>query len=149
MLMWAQILSMPSLEILDVSRNKITVIPEGIANLTSLKVLAIAKNKIEKLPVCLGDINSLQVLKLDANPLKFPPPDVCRINDNAPSPANENERDAVIATQVKKYMRLQASKDRLQATKEKQRVEIEKLRFESSGDERWVIYVKHVSVWQF
>jgi hypothetical protein len=121
---------MPSLEILDVSRNRITVIPPRIANLTSLKVLAIAKNRIEELPVCLGDINSLQVLKLDGNPLRFPPPDVCRINENAPSPSNENERDAVIATQVKKFMRLQASK-------EKQRVEIEKLRFESSGDESW------------
>ncbi|KAF2013774.1 hypothetical protein BU24DRAFT_350289 [Aaosphaeria arxii CBS 175.79] len=124
------ILGLTSLEILDVSRNKITVIPPRIANLTSLKVLAIAKNKIEKLPVCLGDINSLQVLKLDGNPLVFPPPDVCTIKDNAPSPANENERDVVIATQVKKFMRLHA-------TKEKQRVEIEKLRVESSGDESW------------
>ncbi|KAF2280625.1 cell morphogenesis protein-like protein Sog2 [Westerdykella ornata] len=124
------ILGMPSLEILDVSRNRITAIPPGIANLTSLKVLAIAKNRIEELPVCLGDINSLQVLKLDGNPLKFPPPEVCSINANAPSPANENERDAVIATQVKKFMRLQSSK-------EKQRVETEKLRIESSGDESW------------
>jgi hypothetical protein len=121
---------MPSLEILDVSRNRITVIPPGIANLTSLKVLAIAKNKIEQLPVCLGDINSLQVLKLDGNPLKFPPPEVCRINDSAPSPANENERDAVIATQVKRFMRLQASK-------QKQKAEGEKLRMESSSDESW------------
>lgn len=129
-LIQAQILGMPSLEILDVSRNKITVIPPKIANLTSLKVLAIAKNKIEELPVCLGDINSLQVLKLDGNPLRFPPPEVCRINDNAPSPANENERDAQIASQVKKFMRLQASRER-------QRVEIERLRIESSGDESW------------
>ncbi|KAH7125335.1 RAM signaling pathway protein-domain-containing protein [Dendryphion nanum] len=124
------ILGMTSLEILDVSRNRITVIPPRIANLTSLKVLAIAKNKIEELPVCLGDINSLQVLKLDGNPLVFPPPDVCTIKDNVPSPANENERDAVIATQVKKFMRLHASR-------EKQRAEIEKFRFESSGDESW------------
>lgn len=119
---------MPSLEILDVSRNRITVIPPKIANLTSLKVLAIAKNRIEELPVCLGDINSLQVLKLDGNPLKFPPPEVCRIQENVPSPANENVRDAAIATQVKKFMR--------QASQEK-RVETERLRVESSGDESW------------
>jgi Leucine-rich repeat (LRR) protein len=117
------------LEILDVSRNRITVIPPEIANLTSLKVLAIAKNRIEELPVSLGDINSLQVLKLDGNPLRFPPPEICRINDNTLSPANENERDAVIATQVKKFMR--------QAAKDKQRFEVEKLRIESSGDESW------------
>ncbi|KZM25212.1 hypothetical protein ST47_g3618 [Ascochyta rabiei] len=124
------ILDMTSLEILDVSRNKIRSIPHKIANLTSLKVLAIAKNKIEELPVCLGDINSLQVLKLDGNPLTFPPPEVCTIKDNAPSPANENERDAVIATQVKKFMRQQASKQR-------QRAELERIRIESSSDESW------------
>ena len=39
---------MTSLEILDVSRNRIKIIPPKIANLTSLKVLAIAKNKIEE-----------------------------------------------------------------------------------------------------
>lgn len=125
-----QILEMTSLEILDVSRNKIRSIPTKIANLTSLKVLAIAKNKIEELPVCLGEINSLQVLKLDGNPLVFPPPDVCTIKDNAPSPANENERDAVIATQVKRFMRQHISKER-------QRVELERVRVESSGDESW------------
>ncbi|KAF2127309.1 cell morphogenesis protein-like protein Sog2 [Dothidotthia symphoricarpi CBS 119687] len=124
------ILELTSLEILDVSRNKIKFISPKIANLTSLKVLAIAKNKIEKLPVCLGDINSLQVLKLDGNPLLFPPPEVCTIKDNAPSPANENERDAVIATQVKRFMRQQVSKER-------QRAELYRLRIESSGDESW------------
>jgi hypothetical protein len=121
---------MTSLEILDVSRNRIRSVPEGIANLTSLKVLALAKNKIEQLPVCLGDINSLQVMKLEGNPLTFPPPEVCTIKDNAPSPANENERDAVIATQVKKFMRQQASKQR-------QRAELERIRIESSSDESW------------
>jgi hypothetical protein len=114
---------MTSLEILDVSRNKIRSVPTKIANLTSLKVLAISKNDIKELPVCLGEINSLQVLKLDGNPLVFPPPDVCTIKDNAPSPANENERDAVIATQVKRFMRQHMSRER-------QRVE-------SSGDESW------------
>jgi Leucine-rich repeat (LRR) protein len=124
-----QILEITSLEILDVSRNKLRHIPSKIANLTSLKVLAIAKNKIEELPVCLGEINSLQVLKIDGNHLKFPPPDVCTIRNNAPSPANENERDAVIATQVKKFMRQHANK-------EKQRAELERIKIESSSDER-------------
>ncbi|KAF2117707.1 cell morphogenesis protein-like protein Sog2 [Lophiotrema nucula] len=126
----AAILELTSLEILDVSKNKIKVIPERIANLTSLKVLAISKNKIEELPVCLGDITSLQVLKLDNNPLRFPPPNICTIPENTPSPANENERDQFIASRVKKFMREQASKER-------QRAEFEKLRIESSGDESW------------
>lgn len=121
---------MTSLEILDISRNQIRSIPARIANLTSLKVLAIAKNKIEELPVCLGDINSLMLLKLVGNPLVFPPPDVCTIKDGAPSPANENERDSVIAIQVKHFMRQQASRER-------RRLESERLRIESSGDESW------------
>ncbi|KAF3007928.1 RAM signaling network component [Curvularia kusanoi] len=124
------ILQMTSLEILDVSRNKIRSLPEKIANLTSLKVLAISKNQIEELPVSLGEMNTLQVLKLDSNPLTFPPPEVCSIRDNAPSPSNENERDAVIATQVKKFMRQQASKQR-------QRAQLERIRIESSSDESW------------
>ena len=126
----SQIFQMTSLEILDVSRNKIRSIPQKIVNLTSLKVLAISKNQIEELPVSLGDMNTLQVLKLDSNPLTFPPPEVCSIRDNAPSPSNENERDAVIATQVKKFMRQQASKQR-------QRAELERIRIESSSDESW------------
>lgn len=117
----APILQMTSLEILDVSKNKIREIPDAIANLTSLKVLAIQKNKIEKLPLCLGDIGSLQVLKLDGNPISFPPPEICTIKNNTPSPSNENEKDAVIATQVKKYMRQMSNR--------------EKLRAESEGDE--------------
>lgn len=125
------ILQMTSLEILDVSRNKIKTIPQKIANLTSLKVLAIAKNKIEVLPACLGEINSLQVLKLDGNPLTFPPPEIYTLNTKAPLPANDNERDAVIATQVKKFMRQYLNK-------EKQRVELERLKIESSSDERFV-----------
>ncbi|KAF2178082.1 hypothetical protein K469DRAFT_600717 [Zopfia rhizophila CBS 207.26] len=122
------ILRMTSLEILDVSKNRIKVIPKEIANLTSLKVLSIQRNKIEELPVCLGDINSLQVLKLDGNPIRFPPPEVCAIKENTPSPQNDNEKDVVITSQIKKFMRQYASK-------EKQRAESDKLRIESEGDE--------------
>lgn len=129
-LILAQIFGLTSLEILDVSRNRITSIPKKIANLTSIKVLAIAKNKIEELPICLGDMTSLHVLKLDGNPLKFPPPEACRINSDAQLPADENQRDVAIARQVKEYMKAQASK-------EKQRRDLEKLRVESSGDESW------------
>ncbi|KAF2809598.1 uncharacterized protein BDZ99DRAFT_443981 [Mytilinidion resinicola] len=123
------IMQMTALEILDVSKNKIKVIPEGISNLISLKVLAIQKNKIERLPVGLGDISSLQVLKLDGNPIVFPPPHVCTINDNAPSPSNDNEKDAVIATQVKKYMRQYASDI---SNKQRRRVEAEGSESESN-----------------
>lgn len=106
------------MEILDVSKNKIKEIPEEIANLTSLKVLAIQRNRIEKLPVCIGDISSLHMLKLDGNPIAFPPPEICSIKDNAPAPSGDNERDALITTQVKRYLRQVATRERLKVESE-------------------------------
>lgn len=112
------ILQLPTLEILDVSKNKIREIPEEISNLTSLKVLAIQRNRIERLPVCLGDISSLHMLKLDGNPIVFPPPEICSIKDKAPAPAGDNERDALITTQVKRYLRQVATRERLKVESE-------------------------------
>ena len=116
---------MTSLEILDVSKNKLRSIPKEVVNLTSLKVFALQKNKIEELPSCFADMGSLQVLKLDGNPIKFPPPEVLTIQENTPSLANENERDKVIALQVKKFMKEHISKDKRRAE-----------RSDQSGDER-------------
>ncbi|KAF2196484.1 hypothetical protein GQ43DRAFT_405030 [Delitschia confertaspora ATCC 74209] len=121
---------MPFLEILDIRGNKLKVVPKEIANLTSLKVLSVMNNKIEELPVCLGDMTSLQVLKLDNNPIRFPPPDVLKVRDYAPSRTSENEKDTLIATQVKAFMKDYGSREKKRAVKEK-------LRFESSGDESW------------
>lgn len=98
-------LHLSSLEILDVSKNKLRVLPDRIASLSSLKVLAVSKNRIERLPLCLGDMGSLRVLKLDGNPLVFPPADVYSIKDDAPSPANDNDREVAVTAQVKKYLR--------------------------------------------
>ncbi|KAK8202765.1 hypothetical protein HDK77DRAFT_383726 [Phyllosticta capitalensis] len=112
------ILQIRTLEILDVSKNKIREIPDEIANLTSLKVLAIQRNRIEKLPVCLGDISSLHMLKLDGNPISFPPPEILNIREKAPVPAGDNERDALITTQVKRYLRQVATRQRLKVESE-------------------------------
>jgi hypothetical protein len=53
------------------------------------------------------------------------------IQENMPSPANENERDKVIAIQVKKFMKQHVSRD-------KKRADLEKLRSDTSGDERFL-----------
>ncbi|KAK7565947.1 RAM signaling pathway protein-domain-containing protein [Phyllosticta paracitricarpa] len=118
------ILQIRTLEILDVSKNKIREIPDDIANLTSLKVLAIQRNRIEKLPVCLGDISSLHMLKLDGNPISFPPPEILNIKERATVPSGDNERDALITTQVKRYLRQVSTRQRLKV--------------ESEGDSRYV-----------
>ncbi|GKT87306.1 RAM signaling pathway protein [Colletotrichum tofieldiae] len=54
-----------SLEILDLSKNKLRALPPDIVKLASLKVFSVQKNRIEELPVALADMVSLQVLKFD------------------------------------------------------------------------------------
>jgi hypothetical protein len=65
-----------NLEILDISRNKITKLPNEFGSLMNLKVLNIAKNKLLFVPNYISRMGHLQILKLDGNPLKFPPEEV-------------------------------------------------------------------------
>ncbi|KAK8086384.1 RAM signaling pathway protein [Apiospora phragmitis] len=98
-----------SLEILDLGRNKIRVLPPDIAKLTSLKVLAVQKNRIEELPLCLADMVSLQVLKLDGNNISFPPREVLQVQ--ASSPPNEGflkeseVTEVTVTAHIKRFLR--------------------------------------------
>jgi hypothetical protein len=67
---------MPSLEILDISRNKIRKLPPTPGTLVRLKVFSIAKNRVKRLPVWFTAMTQLKVLKLDHNPLDWPPRDI-------------------------------------------------------------------------
>ena len=118
-----------SLEILDISKNRLQTLPENINRLSSLKVLAVQKNRIEKLPMYLGDIGSLQVLKLDGNPLTFPPSEICTLRNDTPAPSNDNEKDALITTQVKRYLKQIQTRERL--------------RIDSEGDSRYILSLIH------
>lgn len=113
-----QILELDSLEILDICKNRLQALPENINRLSSLKVLAVQKNRIEKLPISLGDIGSLQVLKLDGNPLTFPPPEICTLRKDTPVPSNDLEKDALITTQVKRYLKQIQTRERLKIDSE-------------------------------
>jgi hypothetical protein len=104
-----------SLEILDLGRNKLKILPPELVKLTSLKVLSVQKNRIETLPLCLADMASLQVLKLDGNPIRFPPKEI--LQPQASSPPNggfqESEIDDIAVTsQIKKFLRQKAISDR-------------------------------------
>ena len=123
-----QLTRLPSLEILDVSRNRIRALPLDIGcliNLTvytdvphvciclhcvraracpssdSLQVLAMAKNKLNALPTYISDMKRLKVLKVDHNPITFPPKEVWELNEDA-------NRDTWLEG-VKRFLRRQPS----------------------------------------
>ena len=77
----------------------------------------------------LGDIGSLQVLKLDGNPLTFPPLEICTLRNDTPAPSNDNEKDALITTQVKRYLKQIQTRERL--------------RIDSEGDPRYTVLPAH------
>lgn len=104
-----QLCDLRSLEILDLGRNKLRVLPPEIIKLTSLKVFAVQKNRIEELPLCLADMASLQMLKLEGNPIRFPPPEVFQVQ--ASSPPNEGYlkesevTEVTVTSHVKKFLK--------------------------------------------
>lgn len=54
---------------LDLSKNQIKGIPDGIGNLTNLKQLNLARNQLATLPASLGNLKNLKHLDLSNNPL--------------------------------------------------------------------------------
>ncbi|GAA6060602.1 hypothetical protein JCM10212_004581 [Sporobolomyces blumeae] len=67
---------MPSIEILDISRNKIRKLPQNPGTLVNLKVFSVAKNRVKRLPTWFTSMTHLKVLKLDHNPLEWPPREI-------------------------------------------------------------------------
>ena len=63
------LLSLYSLEILDISKNNIEALPENIDVLTSLKFLACRRNRIRSLPAAIASMTSLGKLILTENPI--------------------------------------------------------------------------------
>jgi Leucine-rich repeat (LRR) protein len=63
---------MPTLEILDMSKNRLTAFPEKPGRLARLKVLSLSYNKIYTLPAYLVDFKVLKVFKVDGNPIEWP-----------------------------------------------------------------------------
>ena len=110
----AQILQLSKLEILDISKNRIASIPEGIKRMTSLKFLAIARNKITRLPLALGDMPSLSKLKFDDNPIVFPPIDeiLKPMTGILPLSAELGEEKDV-CQKVKKFLKQQSLRQRM------------------------------------
>lgn len=63
---------MPSLEILDLSKNRLSGFPDEPGNLSKLKVLSLSNNRIDALPNYLTQFDMLKVFKVDGNPIEYP-----------------------------------------------------------------------------
>lgn len=103
------------MEILDLSRNYLQVIPEEIEKMRALRVFSIQHNSIQDLPLGLGSINTLRMLKLTGNPLN---PKLKKLLENheeimSPStpvlPSDENEKDKILTRKITEYLRTQAT----------------------------------------
>lgn len=97
-------MQLESLEILDLSRNRIKILPEEIGNLTSLRLLAIARNKIERLPIRLCELSRLQLLKFDDNPLVFPRPEAYALDAESLRKIPPAQYEAAITTKIKRLL---------------------------------------------
>ncbi|EDO34345.1 predicted protein [Nematostella vectensis] len=62
-----------TLRTLDLSDNKLKVLPSAIGNLTGLKNMTLSSNRLETLPSDLGKLKKLEVLMLNNNNLKVLP----------------------------------------------------------------------------
>ena len=103
------------LQILEISRNRLTEVPDEIESMKALRVLSIQNNDIRDLPNCLGSINALKMLKLTGNPWE---PGIKRILEScehspmqSPAPEDPNERDTLMTTPIKEFLRGRAVKD--------------------------------------
>ncbi|KAI1611986.1 RAM signaling pathway protein-domain-containing protein [Exophiala viscosa] len=95
------------LEILDISRNKVRKISSDIRHLKSLRVFSIVHNRIEDLPIELCEMTKLQILKIAENPLRFKLKKVVEAKESevAFSEMTDHERETVITTEIKRYLR--------------------------------------------
>ncbi|KAG8748316.1 RAM signaling network component [Ceratobasidium sp. 414] len=91
---------MPSLEILDIGRNKIERLPADPGTLVNLRVFSLSKNRITKLPSYFVNFSYLKMLKVDNNPIGWPPAFV--VKDKVPSGDMSEEMTAFIA-QLKQW----------------------------------------------
>lgn len=113
MLIKGQVYKLPQLEILDLSRNKLSRVPEEINNMKALRVLSLLNNNIGDLPPCLGSLDALKILKIAGNPLI---PSLMRIVDGSDGSSSppltalaDNEKESIVTRKIKKFLKAEAA----------------------------------------
>lgn len=112
-----KICRLPQLEILDLSRNKLSKVPDEIKDMKTLRVLSLLNNNIAELPSCVGFLDTLRILKLAGNPLKGNLKRIVDGNDASSSPPPtalaDNEKEAIVTRKVKKLLKSEAAANEL------------------------------------
>jgi hypothetical protein len=101
------VIKLPLLEILDLSRNKISQLPEEIKKLTSLRVLSVMQNRLDDLPLGVSDMNKLQILKVAGNPLRYPLRKLLETSETeiASSAMTDNEKEVAVTAELKRFLK--------------------------------------------
>ncbi|MCJ1384702.1 RAM signaling network component [Xylographa soralifera] len=108
-----KICRLPKLQILDISRNRITRIPEEMINMKTLRVLSVMNNNLDRVPFSLGSLDSLRIIKLAGNPLDVELRRIIEGTDTTPSPLvtplAENGKDVLVTLRIKQYLKHEAA----------------------------------------
>lgn len=65
--------SLKALRWLDLSSNRLQVLPDWVCECENLEYLNLAQNRIQSLPECIGNLTSLRYLEANRNPLYILP----------------------------------------------------------------------------
>ena len=101
-----QVLSVLTLETLDLRNNRIEYLPEDLSKMQNLRTLSILHNNVKKLPLCIGQMTTLSFIQSRQNPIEFPPPKQWRAGIRTSDNDVENrERDIAETDRLKRILR--------------------------------------------
>lgn len=103
----SQVFKLPLLEILDISRNKVSKISDEVRKLTALRVFSIMQNRLDDLPLGLADMNKLQILKVAGNSLKYPLRRVLETKEAevASLSMTVTEKEVAVTAELKRFLK--------------------------------------------
>lgn len=100
-----QILSVETLEFLDLRNNQLEALPEDLSKLSNLKIFSVKSNNIKRLPLCIAQMHSLQSLVIRHNPVEFPPKEEWRKQNARSSELDDDQnRDVLETKELKKVL---------------------------------------------